>query len=86
MTKRQVIRKCLVCGNHKDKKELIRIVKDPDRGIIVDPTGKKNGRGAYICRDIKCIEGAIKSKRINAALKAMPTDNFYEELKGHVTE
>ena len=48
-------RKCIVCGENKDKNDLIRIVKNKEEGIILDPTGKKNGRGAYICKEEKCI-------------------------------
>ena len=53
-------RKCIVCGENKDKNDLIRIVKNKEEGIILDPTGKKNGRGAYICKNEICINEAKK--------------------------
>ena len=82
MKKRKIpIRKCLACGANKEKKELIRIVKTPEDEIIVDITGKINGRGAYICNDVNCLEKAFKNKSINKSLKADVTDEIYEKLK-----
>ena len=57
-------RTCMGCNEKKDKKDLIRIVKNKDNEILVDKTGKLNGRGAYICDSITCLEKAIKTKRI----------------------
>ena len=57
-------RKCIVCGENKDKNDLIRIVKNKEEGIILDPTGKKNGRGAYICKEEKCINEAKKKRKL----------------------
>lgn len=86
MPKKEVVRKCLVCGQRKDKKDLIRMVKDPQKGLQVDITGKMNGRGAYICKDKNCLAGLIKNRRLLSTLKAEVSDDFFEELKGHVTE
>ncbi len=62
-------RKCLGCNEMKDKKSLLRIVRSPEGEISLDPTGKKNGRGAYVCPRRECIEKAIKEKRLERALE-----------------
>ena len=75
------MRTCIGCNNAKPKKELIRIVKSSDGEVLIDFTGKKNGRGAYVCRDISCLEMAIKTKRLSRAFE-MPIENeVYEKLK-----
>lgn len=82
MKKRKIpIRKCIACGEGKPKKELIRIVKTSENDVKVDLTGKINGRGAYICSTIECLELAIKSKKISRSLEVEITDSIYEELK-----
>ena len=68
------MRTCIGCNNAKPKKELIRIVKSSDGEVSIDFTGKKNGRGAYVCRDISCLEMAIKTKRLSRAFE-MPIEN-----------
>ncbi|MDY3005938.1 RNase P modulator RnpM [Anaerococcus porci] len=73
-------RKCIVCGENKDKNELIRIVKNKEEGIILDPTGKKNGRGAYICKDENCINEAKKKRKLEKVFKTEISDNLYEEI------
>lgn len=85
MKKRKVpIRKCLACGEGKPKKELIRIVKTKEGHVNVDLTGKINGRGAYICPTVECLELAIKSKKISRSLEVEITDLVFEELKSVV--
>lgn len=75
------MRTCIGCNNVKPKKELIRIVKTTEGEVLLDFTGKKNGRGAYVCRDISCLEKAIKTKRLSRAFE-MPIENeVYEKLK-----
>ena len=79
--KKILVRTCIGCNNAKPKKELIRIVKSSDGEVSIDFTGKKNGRGAYVCRDISCLEMAIKTKRLSRAFE-MPIENeVYEKLK-----
>lgn len=73
-------RKCIVCGENKDKNDLIRIVKNKEEGIILDPTGKKNGRGAYICKEEKCINEAKKKRKLEKVFKTEISDNLYEEI------
>lgn len=80
------IRTCIGCNEAKPKKELIRIVKTTEGEVMLDNTGKKNGRGAYICSSIECLEKAIKTKRLSRAFE-MPIDNdVYESLKNQIVE
>lgn len=74
-------RKCIACNDRNDKKGLIRIVKNKDGEIFLDPTSKANGRGAYICKDIECLEKAIKTKALNRAFKTEISIEVYEKLK-----
>jgi len=62
-------RMCVGCRLMKNKKELIRVVRTPDGNIELDETGKKSGRGAYICRDANCLAMAVKGKRLQKALE-----------------
>lgn len=80
------MRKCISCGEKKEKKELLRIVNNKDEGILFDETGKKNGRGAYICKSIECIEKAKKSKRLVSVLEKEITLDFYEKLKEYIEQ
>ena len=75
------LRKCTGCQEMKNKKEMIRVIKTPEGEIMIDATGKKNGRGAYICCSSACFHQAIKTKGIERSLKtSIPTD-IYEELE-----
>ena len=74
-------RTCVGCREAKPKKTLIRIVRTPERTIIVDPTGKANGRGAYICPRNECLEAAIKSKRLSKALEVDITPEVMTKIK-----
>ena len=78
--KTQPIRRCIGCGEHFPKKELIRIVKSPIGEIFLDETGKKNGRGAYICKNAACMKKARKSKRIDAAFECSISEEIYDKL------
>ncbi|SHG93615.1 RNase P modulator RnpM [Tepidibacter thalassicus] len=73
-------RKCIACQNRDAKRDLIRIVKNKEGEIFVDPTGKANGRGAYICNSAECLEKAIKSKALNRAFKLEIPQQVYEKL------
>ncbi|WP_300410561.1 YlxR family protein [Lagierella sp.] len=85
-TKKIPMRKCVACGNNKPKGDLLRIVKNKEEGIIIDPSGKKNGRGAYICKDINCLEKAIKNKKICHALNTEISEETYKEISNYVME
>lgn len=75
------IRTCIGCNEGKPKRELIRIVKTSEGEVLVDFTGKKNGRGAYVCPNISCLEKAIKTKRLSRTFE-MPIENeLYEKLR-----
>lgn len=75
------MRTCIGCNQTKTKKELIRIVKNKENQISIDKTGKANGRGAYICDNIECIEKAIKTKRLERSFETQISSEIYEQLK-----
>ncbi|MDO6354084.1 YlxR family protein [Caloramator sp. CAR-1] len=75
------MRMCLGCQEMKPKKELIRVVRSPEGDISIDMTGKKAGRGAYICKDINCLEKAIKAKRFEKALEVKISEEIYQKLR-----
>ena len=79
--KKVPLRKCTGCGEMKPKKELVRVVKTPEGEISLDPTGKMNGRGAYLCKDPQCLRKAQKSKRIEKALSCTVPDESYNKLE-----
>ena len=68
----------------KPKKELIRIVKTPEGEVCVDLTGKKSGRGAYICKCIECLEKSFKAKRLSRNLDTPISEEIYEKLKEEI--
>ena len=78
------LRKCLGCGEMKPKKELIRAVKAPDGEISLDLTGKKSGRGAYICADKVCFQKARKAKRFDKALDTTIPDSVYNAMENEL--
>ncbi len=75
------MRQCTGCREMKSKKEMIRILKTAEGEIILDATGRKNGRGAYICRSEECLEKAVKNHGLERSLKTAVPDAVYEELK-----
>ena len=83
---RQPQRTCMGCNEKKDKKDLIRIVKNKNNEISIDRTGKLDGRGAYICDDIKCLEKVIKSKRLEKVFDYKISDEIYENLRGVILD
>lgn len=78
--KKVPLRQCVGCGENKNKKEMIRIIKTVEEEILLDETGKKNGRGAYICKTAECLNKAIKNKGIERSLKSKIPDTVYDEL------
>lgn len=80
------LRKCLGCMESYPKKELIRVVRTPEGDVCIDLTGKKSGRGAYICKSEACLKKAVKSKRIQNNLEVTLSDELLDaltkELKG----
>ena len=82
MNKKEPLRMCIACREMKDKKELMRIVKNKDGMIFVDKTGKANGRGAYICKNMDCLSKLKKQKALNKAFKSVIADAVYAEIEG----
>lgn len=80
MNKKIPLRQCVGCGEMKSKKELIRVLKTEEEGFVLDFTGKKNGRGAYICRSAECLKAAKKSKGLDRSFKMAVSDDVYDSL------
>ena len=79
--KKQPQRRCTACNEQKDKKDLLRIVRTTEETVEVDETGKKNGRGAYICKSEECLNKLIKSKRLESIFEMKIDDSVYEEIR-----
>jgi predicted RNA-binding protein YlxR (DUF448 family) len=75
------MRMCLGCGEMKPKRELIRVVKSPEGEVSIDKTGKKSGRGAYVCDNIECLKKARKAKRIEKAFECQISDEIYDTME-----
>jgi predicted RNA-binding protein YlxR (DUF448 family) len=84
-TRKVPTRICVGCQQPKTKKELIRIVLTPEGTVEVDKTGKKNGRGAYLCPSAECLEKACKEHRLERSLKTKVSAEIYEALKRDLT-
>ncbi len=75
------MRQCIGCGEMKSKKEMIRILKTAEGEIVLDATGRKNGRGAYLCKSPDCLRKAVKSKGLERSLKTAVPQEVYENLE-----
>lgn len=75
------LRQCVGCNEMKSKKEMIRVIKTSEDEIILDKTGKKNGRGAYMCFSNECFEKAVKNRGLERSLKLKIPNEIYENLK-----
>lgn len=75
------MRQCLGCNEHKPKQELLRVVRSPEGEVSLDFTGKKSGRGAYICRDVKCLRRARKSRRLERNLECDIPESVYDTME-----
>ncbi len=84
MGKNPVLRRCIACNSQKEKSEFIRIVKPKDEEISIDLSGKKNGRGAYICKNMECLNKVMKSKRLEKIFESDLNEDFYESLKRYI--
>ena len=78
------LRMCTGCMEMKPKEELIRVVKSPEGEVSVDLTGKKSGRGAYICKDKECLEKAFKAKRLSRNLDIAIDEVIYNRLREEI--
>ena len=81
MAKKIPLRQCVGCLDMRSKKEMMRVLKTEDGSIVLDMTGKKNGRGAYLCRQAECLKRARKSKGLERSLKIGIPDEIYEKLE-----
>ncbi len=79
-TKKIPMRRCLGCMQSFPKKELIRVVRTPEGEVLLDLTGKKSGRGAYLCKDKACLKKAIKAKRLQSNLEVQISEDLIESL------
>lgn len=75
------MRKCIGCNEMKEKRELIRIVRNSEGEMNIDPVGKMPGRGAYICNCLDCFDSAVKAKRLEKAFKTKIPDDIYLKLR-----
>lgn len=74
-------RMCIGCGEMKDKRDMLRVIKTSEDEIMLDATGKKNGRGAYVCFSPECLELAVKNKGLERSLKMKIPAEIYEDLR-----
>ena len=79
-------RTCMGCNVKKDKNDFIRIVKNKQGKIAIDKTGKLEGRGAYICNNIDCLEKVIKTKRLERVLDTKIDKELYDNLRGGIID
>ena len=75
------LRQCLGCNEHKPKKELLRVVRTPEGDVALDFTGKKSGRGAYICKSSACLKKARRARRLETSLECSIPDSVYARLE-----
>ncbi|MBE6556615.1 MAG: YlxR family protein [Ruminococcaceae bacterium] len=80
------LRQCLGCNEHKPKSELLRVVRSPEGEVSLDFTGKKSGRGAYVCPSARCLARARKSGRIEKNLECRVSDEVYARMEEELTE
>lgn len=85
-TKKIPMRMCIGCGEMKPKKELIRILRTVENEFIIDTTGRKNGRGAYICASAECLDKCIKNHGLERSFKVKISADIYESLKASLNE
>lgn len=81
MMKKVPMRMCVACREMKPKKELIRVVRTPEGEIVADETGRKNGRGAYLCRSETCLNKALKIRALDRALEQPLTEAAVDALR-----
>ncbi len=81
MAKKTPLRQCVGCGEMKGKKDMVRVLKTAENQICLDTTGKKNGRGAYICRSRECLQKACRNKGLERSFKMCIPNEVYDILK-----
>ncbi|MGI6106790.1 MAG: RNase P modulator RnpM [Lachnospiraceae bacterium] len=83
--RKPVMRQCVGCGQVREKKDMIRVVRRPDGSAAIDTTGKMNGRGAYLCRNPECLKKAVRKKSLARSLQIEIPEELAERLKGEIT-
>lgn len=86
MAKKIPMRQCVGCGEMRNKREMMRVLKSAEGPIVLDTTGKKNGRGAYLCRTKECLHRARKNKGLESSFKMAIPDEIYENLEKEFDE
>jgi predicted RNA-binding protein YlxR (DUF448 family) len=85
-TRKIPLRMCSGCGEHKPKKELVRVVRAPDGTVSLDTGGKKSGRGAYLCPKADCLKKARKAKRLERSLECPIPDEVYGQMEAELEQ
>lgn len=75
------VRQCVGCREMIPKKELLRVIRTPEEEVVLDSTGKQNGRGAYVCKSLECLQKARKTKGLERSLKVSIPDEVYDKLE-----
>lgn len=86
VTKKVPMRQCVGCAQMKSKKDLIRVIKTPEEEIVLDISGRKNGRGAYICASMECLKNAQKRKGLERSLKVAIPEDVFESLEQEMSK
>lgn len=86
VVKKMPIRRCVGCGEHFPKNTLVRVLRTPEGEIVLDLTGKRSGRGAYVCKSAQCLKRARKAGRISASLDCSIPDEVYDRLEGEIAK
>lgn len=81
MNKKIPMRRCVGCGEMKGKKEMMRVLKTPEGAIVLDKTGRKNGRGAYLCMKLDCLKMARKNRGLERSFKMSIPEEVYDGLE-----
>ena len=79
-------RQCMGCNEKKPKPDLLRVVRAPDGSVSLDFTGKKSGRGAYICRDMNCLRKAVKTRRLSRSLECEIPDEVFAAMEEKLSQ
>lgn len=86
ITKKVPMRQCTGCREMKSKRDMIRVIKTAENEICIDTTGRKNGRGAYICPTMDCLKQAMKSRGLERSLKTSIPDTVYQQLEEEMSQ
>ena len=86
MEKKKPLRKCVGCNEMKPKSELVRVIRTAEGEILLDTTGRMNGRGAYICRSVECLEKARKARRFEKSFSCRIEESVYEVMLSELSE